>query len=250
MKRPPDGKPLLCSDAKRAQVERRLVANGAVSKSAIARLLATLKAEGLLADGMVTSSSANETRKHVGKSVGDVASTVTPYGPIVQQMVLPCAPPQSPFVWDYIHPMAFVYYLSTISDAFGRLMSNIIADGKPLRIVVYVDAFRPGNVLRPDAGRSTENIFWAIAGWPQWLLRRADAWLTFGCIRSKIVATLPGGSSALMQHVLHQFFGEEGSPSFSSGVTIANGGGGAVLLQATFGGFLGDEKGLKDCVLA
>ena len=243
MKRRADCTPAACSDTKRSHVLRRLVATSSSSKASVARVLSILNDEGLLAAGMVTSGS-NQTRKRLSKAVEDTASTPTPFGTVVQQMTLDRASPSSPFSWDFIHPMALLYCLSTISSALARLMSNIVADGKTLRIVLFIDEFRPGNVLRPDSGRATNNIFWTFAEFPQWLLRRADAWFTFGCIRSKIAGQIPGCVSGLMKHVLLTFFAESG-PSFETGVTIVNGSE-AMLVRAVFGGFLGDEKGLKE----
>ena len=224
--------------AKRLKADRRLVAISSAPKSAIASILAQLHADGELADGSLRGSSTESVRKHLGRSVAALADTPTPYGPLVQNMVLPTSPP---FSWPDIHPMALVFYLSSISSSFTRVLSEC-ATSQGLRIVLYIDEYRPGNILRPDKGRATQNIFWVFTGWPQWLLSRVDAWMLFGCLRSSVLASLPGGTSNLMRRVLKVFFSPSGGPNIETGLVLHP----STFMQATFAGFLGDEKGLKD----
>ena len=71
---------------------------------------------------------------------------------------------------------------------------------------------------------------------------RSDAWLDFSCVRSVIVSKMAGGVSELVKDVL-TMFGD--GQSFLTGVAIPFGDE-ATLLRAEFGGFLGDDNGLKD----
>ena len=223
--------------AKRAQVERKLMAKTSVPKSHIGKILSILREEGMLADHAEWTDDAEHNRKSLRKSLEDNSAIRTPYGPLVQTMMVPTQPP---FEWHFVHPMALLYQLCLISEAFMHIMS-CLADKGDAKIILYVDEYRPGNVFRPDKGRAAQNIFWVFSGWPQWLLARSQAWMIFGTFRSAKLPTLPGGVSALMARVLEKFFGPV-DPSFSRGLALPNG----RLLACSFGGFLGDEKGLKD----
>ena len=235
------------SDEQRAKVERRLVARTSVPKSSIAKILVELHAHGMLADGVLGNTNENEVRKHISKAVAANADEVTPYGPVMQTIVLDAQPPYAAFRWDFIHPLALLLLLAKLSCNFAAVLLQCVAARSGAHpIVIYIDEVRPGNVLRPDKGRATQNIFWATASWPEWLLCRANAWLTFGRLRSCVVEKLPGGVSNLMRQVLLKFFDPAG-PSFATGVAL-NAGGSSVLFCCYFASFIGDEKGLKDNV--
>jgi len=233
------------NDGRRVRIERSLLASGACPKSTLARILCTLHAEGFLADGLVDDGDSEEhVRKSIAAAARGLGTQATPFGPVVQEMTLNTTPP---FTWQYIHPVALVYSLSQASPGFATMMGNCIdASSGPLGIVLFVDEARPGNVLRPDKGRAVQNIYWAFSEWPEWYLSRADAWLNFGCLRSNIVAQLPGGMSGLMVQILHRFFNTKG-PNFAvAGGMIDRGPLGAVVFKARLAGLLGDEKGLKE----
>ena len=107
-----------------------------------------------------------------------------------------------PFRWPFIHPMALLWLLFKLPASFAELITECM-DKSPsgLRIVIFVDEFTPGNVLRPDRGRAMQHVLWAFVDWPEWVLCRATSWLTFGCIRTSLLASLPGGMSNFMKNV-------------------------------------------------
>ena len=118
--------------------------------------------------------------------------------------------------------------------------------GRAMKIVIFVDEARPGNPLRPDLGRATQSLYWCFTDWPEWLLRRADGWLTFGCVRSSIALRIRGGMSGFMKQVLLCFF-HPTAPSFAStGAMLHRSATDAVIFKAPLAGLLGDEKGLKE----
>ena len=75
-------------------------------------------------------------RRKMSKAVADHAKASTPYGNVVQQMALPLA--KLP-LWDYVHPMALLYYLALISTAFGSMMEESVTLGVPMRVIIYID---------------------------------------------------------------------------------------------------------------
>ena len=144
--------------------------------------------------------------------------------------------------WDFVHPLAMLYYLATVGSQFFALMKSCITPGVPLRIILYIDEVCPGNPLRPEKSRTLQAIYWAFVEWPQWLLQRTGAWFVFGTIRSTLVDAFPGGVAYLMRRILEVFFG--GDTSFSIGVSFSNNGEHLYTI-ASFHGFLADEKALN-----
>ena len=184
---------------------------------------------------------ASSVRRKITRAVGGHAKANTPYGKVVQQMALPLA--KLP-LWEYVHPMALLYYLALISTAFGDMMAESIVEGVPMRVIIYIDEICPGNPLRPDKARTLQAIYWCLADWPQWILQRTAAWPVFGTIRSSIVKLLPGGVPQLMKNILYVFWPLTGD-SFANGITIhvqKN----PIIVTGIFAGFLADEKAHKE----
>jgi hypothetical protein len=227
---------------KRRKLEQSLCAETTCSKSAIARILLRLQRSGALIDGVLEHDNVKGIRSNLQKAVSDLANRMTPFGPVLQSMMLECTPPLK---WEFIHPIALVYMLSQISTEFSDLMRDIISKlnsaSPALNILLYIDECRPGNVLRPDKGRALQHILWTFVEFPEWLTVRDQGWFTFGCIRTSAIATLPSHISCLMKHVVHSFlnFG-------TTGGMVASPTSGPLLFKAKLAGVLGDEKGLKE----
>ena len=184
---------------------------------------------------------ASGVRRKMSQAVGDHANASTPYGKVIQQMSLPLT--KLP-LWDYVHPMALLYYLALISTAFGDMMAESAVPGVPMRVIIYIDEICPGNPLRPDKARTLQAIYWCLADWPQWILQRTAAWPVFGTIRSSIVKLLPGGVQQLMKNILYVFWPITGH-SFANGVTI-HVNKTPIIITGVFAGFLADEKAHKE----
>ena len=228
---------------KRRRLERSCMAVASCPKVALARILMTLHSEGCLVDGLIDDGEDEDTiRKHIASSAAQLGEEQTPFGTVVQTMMLNISPP---FKWTFIHPLALVYMLSTRSRRFSELMKRTIDQFGTLSIVLFVDEIRPGNILRPDQGRATQNLFWCFAELPEWYLVREDAWFIFGGIRSSIVGKIEGDMSTLMVQVLHAFWSPSG-PNFETTGGMIVCGSDHIIFKARFAGFLGDEKGLKE----
>ena len=219
-----------------AELYRKLSQCG--TKTGLSAALQALHAAGCLSDDIMNEASTSAHKRHMRESVGSHALAETPYGTVMQsmQLDLPGLPK-----WEYIHPMAFLHYACVQSIAFGSVMASCCVDGKPLRIIIYIDEVCPGNPLRPEKSRTLQAIYWAIADWPQWLLQRTAAWPTFGTIRSSLVEKYPGKVAGLMNKVLRVFFPPDGH-SFHRGVSFQLPNGHQQLCTAMFAGFLCDEK--------
>lgn len=188
----------------------------------------------VLARGCTTK--ASSTKWQLNCAIAKTTKTLTPYGRVVQNMKLPG------LNWHFVHPLAMLYQLASLSSQFFELMKSCITPGMPLRIIIYIDEICPGNPLRPEKSRTLQAIYWAFLEWPQWLLQRTGAWFVFGTIRSSFVEKLPGGVAYLMTRILDVFFG--GEQSFSIGVSLSRDGDN-IYMTGAFHGFLADEKALN-----
>ena len=211
------------------------------TKTGLVTAISLLNDAGWLKPVVVNSHTAS-TRQRLTNAVKKHAVAPTPYGPVVQQMTLPLdALPQ----WSFVHPMAFLYHMTSISAAFADVMRSVAVG--PLRLIVYIDEISPGNPLRPEKSRTLQAIYWAFADWPQHVLQRTACWPVFGTIRSSLVKKLPGDVSGLMKRVLHVFFPANGS-SLANGIYLCCGSV-RFVVKATFYGFLADEKAHKELSL-
>lgn len=216
--------------SKRAKVCREVLATTPTPKSSLATILEKLNAEGLLVPGAVPEGC--NMRKEVAKAF-EFETRPTPFGPCLQKKDM------QGFMWTFLNPFAFLYLLCQVQPLFRDAIRDCVraAKGTALRVVLFVDEFRPGNVLRPDKARATQNIFWVFADLPDYLLCRSEVWLQFGAIRSKILADRGITQSALMKEVLLTFFSNDAPNFFVEGVGV---------IDAAFAGFIGDEKGMKE----
>ena len=215
----------------------RNLANTAATKTSLAEILRQLQRASLLAPVFFDCD-----RREIQRATESYSKVETPYGPLVQSM-----PIHSTILpnWDFINPLALLHYMSVVGVEFAQLMSDTVAaaPSAPLRIIVYIDEICPGNPLRPEKSRTLQCIYWAFIEWPQHVLQRMDTWPIFGVLRSKVASQLPGGISGLMIHVLRVFF--SGDQSFFNGVTVVHRDQ-TVLVTGIFGGFMADEKALKE----
>ena len=91
--------------AKRAKLNRELCGVApSCPKSSLARILVSLNERGLLSEGLVTSATEDAVRKDIERATREMSNTSTPYGPVLQDMELPCG--DESFTWTYIPPLA------------------------------------------------------------------------------------------------------------------------------------------------
>jgi hypothetical protein len=48
------------------------------------------------------------------------------------------------------------------------------------RLALYFDEVKPGNVLRPDKGRSLQCVYWTLLDLPDWFRSRGYGWFHYG----------------------------------------------------------------------
>ena len=222
--------------AKRARLLSELKAHGGCTRTALAKILSSLHKEGVLHAGV--GEGAHKTLR--SRILDDTKANVerkTPYGSLIESMSVD-APGISSI--EYVNPFAYLHLMSSKSKRFYDMCASV----REARIVMYVDEICPGNPLRPDKSRTTQCVYWTVAGFPANILVQAGFWMLATVVRSSVVCKIPGGVSGLMRRIMHIWFGRS-VPNFMTGVVLGHGTQ-STLFRGCFSGFLADEKALKE----
>ena len=230
MKRP------ACADSAE-EIHKKLAIVG-TTRTSLTGTIQTLADAGWLTEEAIRQNKSSSTSWQVSQAIKSNATVKTPYGRLVQTMRLPKFG-----TWNFVHPLALLFHMATLSSEFYETMKACIQPGVPLKIILYIDEVCPGNPMRPEKSRTLQSIYWAFVEWPQWLLQRTGAWFIFGTLRSSLVEKMPGQVAYLMSRVLNVFFPDMGC-SFGRGLSLTHNGN-SIYMTATFHGFLADEKALN-----
>ena len=230
------------SNDRDAKALRQELSAGGGTKASIAKTLATLQKKGFLNDPEL--GGRLEHRKLAEAAVIH-AQSKSPCGKVVQPIPLGMDD-GSTYAWGIIHPLAFIWYLSSVCDRFGELMALALTMtvGRCLTLLLYGDDFTPGNPLRHDQGRKLFTFYYSFLELPSWMLHRKDAWFCFGSLRTSIIDRVVGGVSAIFAAVLKVMF--LASPTNFSDVCFFLVKGVEKMYTACFKGIIADEKGLKE----
>jgi len=149
---------------------------------------------------------------------------------------------------NFLNPFAFLWHVASTCEHIARFLTDCLAM-KCCRLAFYCDGVKPGNVLRPDKGRSFEAFYWTILELPSWFRARVQVgWFPFAFIERSVVDNIAGGMGHLARLVLETFFPVDPlSPNFETGILLKCGGQ-EHLIRGRFGCWLADERALKDVV--
>ena len=231
--------------SKRRRLADDLAVVKGCTKTALATILQRLHARGsLIAEDDIGSGSHRQTRRRLEAPLGDLRKLQTPYGPLLKQLHIGT---KKASTIDVVNPMAYLFHRAAISDEFGHLLFEASSGGnRTLRILLYLDAVAPGNPLRPEKSRTTDCLYWTILEFPDRVLKSEHGWMVHSTVRTTVVESLPGQHSGWMKMAVRQFFEPPpGQPNFRHGVLIDYRGR-SCLIKCILGGFLADEKALKE----
>ena len=172
----------------------------------------------------------------------------TPFGPLYASLKLRTVGGDELPV-QYLNPFATLWFFASISVHAAAFFAQHLAKGM-CRIAFYCDGVKPGNVLRPDVGRSFEAVYWTFFELPQWFRSNASAsWFPCCFVETKTLKDVPGGMAAVAKAVVEVFF-PAALDAFNferTGVLIGPEGS-QHHIRATFGCWLADEKAIKEVV--
>lgn len=142
--------------------------------------------------------------------------------------------------WYFLHPVSLLHELTKRCSKLGDLVKS----GGKARICVYMDEIKPGNVLRPDPGRSVAMWYWTLMGFPDWFRSSTGGWFYFAAFPTKMVKDVEGGYSYLFARMMEFFLELEEPFNFITGFPCFSTSG-MFLCQGSFEALLTDEKALS-----
>ena len=189
----------------------------------------------LLGDG----GDAGHQTKKIRQEMASFLTCDGPCGQIMRSMEVMVG--DKPYKYPFLHPCALLQHLCKVRPGLG----DIIRESEKLKIALYMDECKPGNVLRPDASRSLCCWYWTLIDLPPWFQTRENGWWFFGAFPSKLLPKVRGGNAFLFSRMVSIFFDEPMPFDFKSGFPCHSTAG-AFLCQAVLGAVLSDEKSLKE----
>ena len=141
--------------------------------------------------------------------------------------------------WHFVNPCAFLHEATKKCPQLGDLVRAV----EQVRVGIYMDEIKPGNVLRPDPSRSVALWYWTLLDLPSWFHGRSQGWYYFASFPTKLVSKLAGGYSYLFGVMLELFLEKEYPFNFSTGFPCFSTKG-MFLCKGTFEVLMCDEKAL------
>ena len=164
------------------------------------------------------------------------------YGHILQKCPIQFTNGEA-YEWEYINPFAVIHQYTSARPRFGDMLRG----AGSVRIAFYMDETTPGNVLRPDHGRSLACFYWTLMELPSWFRSRHCGWFYFGLFPLSLVEHVAGGYSFLFAFMVKTFFGKGLLAwDFDRTGICCKSSGGDFILKARFGALLSDEKAMKE----
>lgn len=183
-------------------------------------------------------------RDHLREAIRAPLEIDSVYGKILQSTTVVLTNGET-HTMEYVNPFALLHHMCNWKPGFGDMLRDARRHHGKLSLVFYQDEIKPGNILRPDAGRSLVCFYWTIAQLPSWFRARQNGWFHFAMFPLALVERVDGGHSFLFTFMVKTFFGKANCKwSFdTSGIccktTTEN-----FLLFATLSCLLADEKAL------
>jgi hypothetical protein len=144
-------------------------------------------------------------KRSVADELHKYNNIMTPYGSLYAEFDLP-KDDGSRLAVQYLNPFALLWHTASISHtAAGFYVKHLV--GRECRMVFYSDGVTPGNVLRPDHGRSFEAVYWTFCEFPDWLRARVGVgWFLCTFVELKLLEDVPGGMATVAKAVVETFF--------------------------------------------
>ena len=222
------------------EIARRASLETHVTQSAAARLLKP-KGKGLGKGG-----SLRQARRRFADLVQKPSLESTPYGDVVKKFEV--VTDSGPVQLDYVCPHAWLYFACLQCQTFAQFLIRYLSQGLPGQgsICIYSDDVTPGNVLRPDTGRTFMAVYWGVMEMPDFFRSRGLLWQTLMYVPMSLLHSIRGGLSALYVKILECFW--EGELDMQRlGIRLLVGEA-TVHIHMQFACFLSDEKAEKEAL--
>ena len=221
-----------------AAVKRRrlqeLIGVGGVSDSALAKILANLRAKPI---------QEKVSRQDCSRAVQDGCRD------LLVSVQVPLAS-GGEVTWKFLSPQRLVQKCLGRSAGVAAIYREALrrhpnSSDRPWGMALYFDELTPGNVLRPDNKRKTMAVYMSFVQLGHEALARTEMWFTIAVARTTLIRQTAGGWSHLLRLLLRYAF--IGPDSFENGLVV-DVGGASHLLFARLSNIIADESALKDAL--
>ena len=162
----------------------------------------------------------------------------TPYGPLRKTLRI------GEVDVNITCPFAFVLMLCSGSEKLTSLMLSHLK-GATGKFILYLDETKPGNVLRPEKGRSVCCFYWCVLELPAWLRSGSMGWWPLTYVTEKQLQAISGGVSGVCAALL-QYLWSDSSHNFARYGVLVKHRGTNFNIKLEFGCLVADEKGVKE----
>ena len=176
-----------------------------------------------------------------------IVSSVTPYGPLIQDIKLRGTQNNDVLV-KVVNPLAMMY-LAAQKKHFGSVLksaasSHMCSCAHPWKLCLYADEAKPGNRKKQDNRRALQNIYFSLLEFGAAALAKEDLWLVAGTVKANVVLGVEAGMSQLIGGILKLFFSSTGHNVEKAGMTLLLHDGTTMRLFLKLSCILGDESAL------
>ena len=172
----------------------------------------------------------------------ELLSFQTPWGPIIQECRCSSGDGQPSLTITYCNLPAYLFALCSMNaelEPFLYAHARVREDGCAVcRTIFYCDDVRPGNLLRPDAGRTYYAFYLGFMDLPHWFITGANGWFDWAFAVKTEVDAVPAGLSAVTASLF-------AAVRWPMEFDLPTETGGRRRYQLDFGAFLSDEKAIK-----
>ena len=179
------------SGSKRARVDfptlRKLLALSGTSKTKLGEMLVALEEGDYLKSGDRLGLRPSDKRgaaRAIGEGAADIFSRQTLSGPVVTEVN----------GISVVRLGALFQVLCNESSSFQAFLraTQERAGTRSLGLLIYMDEIKPGNVLRPDAGRNTFAVYAQLTDVPEHCRSATAAAFPVAAVRTKLLGELGG----------------------------------------------------------
>ena len=206
--------------------------NCGMTRAKTCRMLADLRNERTDEGQHVRTSRAKEVHAKINE-------VQTPHGPLIQEMDVVCENNKT-YTIEFAQPLALLFHLNQQSDQASQFFYQQFGTSGRGSVVIYCDECRIGNPLRPDKGRTIQNVCWTFKEYPEWYNNRVQ-WYPFAIFPSKWISG--HDMSIFFCSMMRKFFPEN---SIENGGLVLTCGSVDFLLTLQFGFCLQDGKSIAE----
>jgi hypothetical protein len=180
-----------------------------------------------------TNISLSKKRKLAEAELYKLPNTLTPYGTVCHTSLV--RGKNGELEIYHVNPFAMLQHATQSFSMFRDFFAKVVR-GSPhgrIDLVYYLDRCTPGNVRRPDDGRSAQCIYWTVLQFPTWFKSRQNGWIPFAYVSVAGQKHVDLNDSALVRFLVRTFDSNDAQLAFSKGFGVPGPGDDILIVRAS-----------------